>query len=71
VTLRLTTYFCTTRDRSASVLFRRDQLLRANHENIYETRKPAFSSLLPYHTLIQALVICMNKIWEAKHKIVC
>jgi hypothetical protein len=42
-----------------------------HHENVSVTHKPAFSSLLPNHTLPQAFMMSLKKICVAKHKILC
>jgi hypothetical protein len=54
--------FMTTNNRCAGALScRRNQLFHAHHEN-YVTRKPAFSSLTPYHILHQAFVTSVKEI---------
>jgi hypothetical protein len=54
-------------DRSADC----HQHSHSNNENISATRKPAFSSLLPYYMLFQALVRSLKEIFVAKHNILC
>jgi hypothetical protein len=63
-------YFFTTNDRCAGALsFRRNQLCLAHHENARATRKPAFSSLPPYDTLLQTFVISLKEIFIAKRRV--
>jgi hypothetical protein len=49
---------------------RRNQPCRAHHENIYATRK-SFLHLPPNRKFIQAFILSLKEICEAKHKISC
>jgi hypothetical protein len=40
---------------------KRNQLLRAHHENIHATRKPAIPSLPSYLTLLEAFVMSLEE----------
>jgi hypothetical protein len=40
-----------------------------DHVNIHSSRKPAFPSLLPYRTLLEAFVLYLKEMCVAKHKI--
>jgi hypothetical protein len=61
--------FLNTRDRCAGVLAcGRNELFRTHHENVYATRKPACSSLPPYHMLLQAFVMPPKEIYFKKNQ---
>jgi hypothetical protein len=42
--------------------------LHGHHENVHVTHEPVFSSLPPYHMLLQALIMSLNEICVAKPK---
>jgi hypothetical protein len=44
-------------------------LMQSHNENIYATRKPVFSSLLPYHMHLQAFAMSLKEVYIAKHEI--
>jgi hypothetical protein len=42
-----------------------------HYENVDVICKPAFSSLMAYHTLLQAFIMSLKEICVAKHEILC